>query len=83
MTTFLFFFPAMLLSGFVFPIRNMPTLVQWITHLNPLRYFMTIIRGIFLKGIGIDILWPELLALAVMGIFVLLVATSRFKKTIT
>ena len=81
MTTFFFFFPAVLLSGFVFPIANMPGGVQWLTFLNPLRYFMKIVRGIFLKGIGVDVLWPELLALAVMGVCVLMLATRRFKKT--
>jgi ABC-2 type transport system permease protein len=81
MTTFFFFFPAVLLSGFVFPIANMPVVVQWFTFLDPLRYFMKIVRGIFLKGIGFDVLWPELLALAVMGVCVLSLATRRFKKT--
>ena len=52
MSTFFFFFPAVLLSGFAFPIANMPTVVQWITLVNPLRYFLVILRGIFLKGIG-------------------------------
>ena len=52
MTTFFFFFPAMLLSGFAFPIANMPEPVQWLTLLNPLRYFLVIVRGIFLKGVG-------------------------------
>jgi len=81
MTTFFFFFPAVLLSGFVFPIANMPVAVQWATYLDPLRYFVKIVRGIFLKGIGADILWPELAALAIMGVLVLWLATRRFKKT--
>ena len=81
MMTFFFFFPAILLSGFVFPIANMPIVVQWATYLDPLRYFVKIIRGIFLKGIGSDVLWPELAALAVMGVCVLALATRRFKKS--
>lgn len=81
MTTFFFFFPAVLLSGFVFPIANMPVVVQWATYLNPLRYFVKIVRGIFLKGIGMGILWPELLSLLVMGVLVLWLATHRFRKT--
>lgn len=67
MTTFLFVLPAILLSGFAFPIHNMPRLVQGLTYLDPLRYFLVIIRGIFLKGIGMAILWPQMLGLLVLG----------------
>lgn len=81
MTTFFFFFPAILLSGFIFPIANMPRVVQWVTYLNPLRYFLKIVRGIFLKGVGFEILWPQMLALAILGVCVLTLATRRFKKT--
>jgi ABC-2 type transport system permease protein len=82
MSTFFFFFPAMLLSGFVFPIANMPEVVQWLTYANPLRYFLVIVRGIFLKGIGLDILWPQLAALAVMGTLTLSLVVQKFNKTI-
>ena len=82
MSTFLFFFPAMLLSGFAFPIANMPEVVQWLTLLNPLRYFLVIVRGIFLKGVGADALWRELTALAVMGISTLWVVAKTFHKTL-
>jgi ABC-2 type transport system permease protein len=82
MTTFFFFFPAMLLSGFVYPIANMPPVVQWLTFLNPLRYFLVIIRGVFLKGIGFDVLWPQTAALLVLGLAVLTFAVKRFHKTI-
>lgn len=81
MTTFLFFFPAMLLSGFIYPIANMPVPVQWITVVNPLRHVLVIIRGIFLKGIGAEVLWPQMLALFVIGLVVLGIAVSRFRKT--
>jgi ABC-2 type transport system permease protein len=81
MSAFFFQFPATLLSGFVFPIANMPEVVQWLTYFNPLRYFLVIIRGIFLKGVGVTILWPHLLALAVMGSIILWSASKRFKKT--
>ena len=54
MTSFFFIQPAFMLSGFTFPIRNMPLPIQWLTYLNPLRYFMDIVRGVFLKGAGID-----------------------------
>jgi len=81
MSAFFFQFPAVLLSGFVFPIANMPEVVQWLTFFNPLRYFLVIIRGIFLKGVGVNILWPNMLALAVMGLIVLWTASKRFRKT--
>jgi ABC-2 type transport system permease protein len=70
----------MLLSGFVFPIANMPEAVQWLTYLNPLRYFLVIIRGIFLKGVGPEILWPQMAALLILGTATLWVATRRFRK---
>ncbi|PTY04853.1 ABC transporter permease [Opitutaceae bacterium EW11] len=82
MTTFFFFFPAMLLSGFIYPIANMPTVVQWLTYLNPLRYFLVIIRSVFLKGVGLGILWPQMLALLVIGICVMGFAVGRFRKTV-
>ena len=80
MTTFFFILPFFMLSGFVFPIANMPVFVQWLTYLNPLRYFLVIIRGIFLKGVGLDILWPQYAALAVLGIAVFAGAVGRFRK---
>jgi ABC-2 type transport system permease protein len=82
MTTFLFFFPAMLLSGFIYPIANMPHSIQWLTLLNPLRHFLVIIRGVFLKGIGADVLWPQLLALLLIGSVVMIFAVARFRKTL-
>lgn len=82
MSTFFFYFPAVLLSGFMFPISNMPTVVQWFTYLNPLRYFLVIIRGVFLKGVGLEILWPQMAALAIMGVATLWMASSRFQKTL-
>ena len=80
MSTFLFFFPAVLLSGFIFPIANMPRIVQYLTYFNPLRYFMAIVRGIFLKGSGIGILWPQILALFIMGVSILTISSLRFHK---
>ena len=81
MTTFFFFFPAMLLSGFIYPIANMPEPVRWITIVNPLRHVLVIIRGIFLKGVGAEVLWPQMLALLLIGLAVLAFAVSRFRKT--
>jgi len=83
MSTFFFFFPAILLSGFMFPIANMPIVIQWLTYLNPLRYFLAIIRGIFLKGVGFRILWPQMIALLIMGIITLMLASKRFHKTLS
>ena len=82
MSTFFFFMPAVLLSGFMFPIANMPRVVQWLTYLNPMRYVMVILRGIFLKGAGMNILWPQIAALAVMGAATLGFASRRFRKTL-
>ncbi len=82
MTTFFFFMPAMLLSGFAFPIENMPGPVQAVTYLNPMRYLFVILRGIFLKGAGLDVLWPQILALAAFGVATLTIASRRFRKTI-
>lgn len=80
MTMFFFFVPAILLSGFVFPIPNMPQVVQYLTYANPLRYFLVIIRGIFLKGSGFDILWPQMLALAILGGTVFTLSSLWFRK---
>lgn len=80
MTTFFFIMPFLMLSGFIFPIVNMPVFVQWLTYLNPLRYFLIIIRGIFLKGVTLEVLWPQYLALFILGIFVFAGAINRFKK---
>jgi ABC-2 type transport system permease protein len=72
--------PAFMLSGFTFPIRNMPVAVQYLTYLNPLRYFMEIVRGIFLKGAGVSVLWPQMLYLAVYGATILTLSVIRFRK---
>jgi ABC-2 type transport system permease protein len=81
-STFFFFFPAMLLSGFAFPIANMPEPVQWLTLVNPFRYFLVIVRAIFLKGVGLETLWPQLGALAIIGIVMLTLAVTRFHKNL-
>ena len=82
MSTFFFYLPAVLLSGFMFPIANMPALVQAVTYLNPLRYFLIIIRGIFLKGVGVAILWPQIFALLGLGTLVLTLAVKKFRKNL-
>lgn len=80
MTTFFFILPFFMFSGFVFPIASMPQAIQWLTYLNPLRYILIIIRGVFLKGVGIQVLWPEFLSLLVLGLIVFAGAVKRFRK---
>jgi ABC-2 type transport system permease protein len=80
MTTGLFFQPFFMLSGFSFPIRNMPVSMQVLTYINPVRYFMEIVRGIFLQGTGISTLWPQMVALAVFGVTILWLSVLRFHK---
>ena len=80
MTTFFFMLPFFMLSGFVFPIANMPLFVQWLTYLNPMRHFLVIIRGIFLKGVGADILWGHFAAMTAIGAILFAAALRRFRK---
>ncbi|MEK7408768.1 MAG: ABC transporter permease [Acidobacteriota bacterium] len=80
MASFFFFTPAFMLSGFNFPVRNMPLPVQWLTYVNPVRYFMEIVRGVFLKGTGFAVLWPQIAALAALGVTILTLSALRFHK---
>lgn len=82
MMTAVFFFvtPMIYLSGFVFPIENMPRAIQPLTYLIPLRYYLVIVRGIFLKGVGLETLWPQALALLAWGVTILTMATLRSQK---
>jgi ABC-2 type transport system permease protein len=68
------------LSGFIFPIENMPQAIQWLTTIIPLRYFLVIVRGIFLKGVGFDVLWPQFAAMAAWGIAIVALAAARSSK---
>jgi ABC-2 type transport system permease protein len=79
-SSFFFLLPMVFLSGFVFPIENMPAVVQPVTYLIPLRYFLVILRGIFLKGVGLETLWPQAAGLAAWGIGILVLATLRSSK---
>jgi len=72
--------PMVYLSGLIFPIENMPPAIQLVTYLIPLRYYATIVRGVFLKGSGLAGLWPQATALLVMGLGILGLATLRFRK---
>jgi ABC-2 type transport system permease protein len=80
MSAFFFMVPAMLLSGIFSPIENMPKAVQYITLLNPLRYFSIAVRGILLKGNGIAVLWPQILALFIFGLAASVFSSLRFRK---
>lgn len=77
---FFFFMPFIFLSGFAFPIRNMPELIQYVTYLIPLRYFLEIVRGVFLKGSGLSELWPQATALLAFGVAILTMSVLRFQK---
>ena len=79
MSAFLVFLPAILLSGFMFPVASMPRGFQALTLLNPLRHYLEIVRALFLKGAGLGALWPQLLALLAMGIGLLWIAARRFR----
>jgi ABC-2 type transport system permease protein len=82
MSMFFFMIPTIILGGFMFPVANMPTAFQYLSLLDPLRHYLEMVRGIFLKGAGIGALWHQLLALAVMGPGLLWFAVKRFHKTI-
>jgi ABC-2 type transport system permease protein len=79
-TSFFFLLPMVFLSGFIFPIENMPEAIQPFTYLIPLRYFLVILRGIFLKGVGLETFWPDALALFAWGVAILVLATLRSSK---
>lgn len=77
---FFFFMPFTFISGFAFPIENMPKIIQYFTYLIPLRYFLEIVRGIFLKGLGIGELWPQATVLLLFGVSILTLSVLRFRK---
>ena len=79
-STFLVLLPSIMLSGFVFPIDSMPLPVQLATYLNPLRYYIAILRGVFLKGVGVAALWREIIPLAVIGVTILILSARRFAR---
>jgi ABC-2 type transport system permease protein len=76
----LFLMPAVLLSGLIFPIANMPVIFQYLTKLNPLMYYIIVVRGIFLVGAGLNLLWPEVVSMTVLGLGLLALAVARFKQ---
>jgi drug efflux transport system permease protein len=80
LTAFVFMLPQVYLSGFIFPIQNMPAVFQWLTYLVPLRYYVVVLRGIFLKGVGLSVLWPQAVALLTLGTTILVLARLRFRR---
>ncbi len=82
MSMFLFFFPAMMLSGLMFPVENMPAALRIVAQADPIEHFLVIVRGVFLRGAGWSVLYPEVLVLAAIGLGVLAFATTRFRKTV-
>lgn len=83
MTAFFIMLPSILLSGFIFPIANMPQIIQYLTYLIPLRYYLVIVRGIFLKGSEIAVLWPQAAVLAVLAAAILALSALRFNKRLS
>jgi len=81
-TNFFIVNPMFILSGFSFPISSMPDALQWLTYLNPVRYYLVIIRGTFLKGVGLAVLWPHMLGLAILGMGLLTACIFRFRKSL-
>ena len=78
-SVFVIMMPQIYLSGFVFPIQNMPKIFQWVTYGIPLRYYITALRGIFLKGVGLDVLWPEALIMSALAVIILTIARLRYR----
>jgi ABC-2 type transport system permease protein len=81
-TAFFFIMPAITFSGFGFPISTMPQWMQYCSYAIPLRYFLVVIRGTYLKGVGLDILWPQMAAMAGLGVVLLTAAILRFHKAL-
>jgi ABC-2 type transport system permease protein len=81
-TAFFFIMPAITFSGFGFPISTMPQWLQYLTYLSPLRYFLVVLRGTYLKGVGMAILWPQMAAMAGLGTALLTIAILRFHKAL-
>ena len=82
LTAFLVLMPAVLLSGFIFPIHNMPPVIQVLTYVNPMRWFLQILHGIAIRGVGVQALWPAICAQAVLAAAAVTLAVARFKKTL-
>ena len=80
--SFFYISPAIMLSGFGYPISSMPRALQWFTHLDALRFYLVVLRGTFIKGVGLKVLWPQMIAMSILGAATLTLATLRFHKTL-
>ncbi len=83
LTSFLCIMPGVMLSGFMFPVKNMPDIIQLITHVNPIRWYLQILRGIVMKGVGLETLWPFVLWQSVLAVVFIWLAAKRFRKTLS
>ena len=83
LTSFLVLMPSVMLSGFLFPISNMPDPIRYATVINPMRWYLDILRGIVMKDVGVYSLWPAILAQSILAVAFLTLAISRFKKTLS
>jgi ABC-2 type transport system permease protein len=82
MTSFFFIMPSIIFSGFGTPISSMPGVLQWLAYLNPLTYFLDVLRSVYLKGVGLGVLWQDMAAMALLGIIMLAVSVFRFQKSL-
>ena len=80
LTVWMTLLPSIFLSGFFFPLEAMPQVLQWVSYLIPLRYYLVIIRALLIKGVGAGAIWNEILALAVFGVVIMAAASVRFRK---
>jgi ABC-2 type transport system permease protein len=80
LTVWLTLLPSIFLSGFFFPLEAMPPVLQWISTIVPLRYYLVIIRAILLKGVGAEAIWPDIIALIIFGVVIMGAASLRFRK---
>jgi ABC-2 type transport system permease protein len=83
LTSFLLLMPCVMLSGFMFPITNMPEPVQYATWLNPMRWYLVILRGIVMKSVGVQVLWPAIFAQTALSVSFIAIAAARFRKTLS
>lgn len=81
-SAFFFNMPAITFSGFGFPITSMPEALQWLTYADPLRYFLVVLRGTYLKGVGLEVLWPQMASMTVIALVLLTISIFRFRKSL-
>ena len=83
LTSFLCLMPGVMLSGFMFPIKNMPMVIQYLTYVNPIRWYLQILRGIVMKGVGLGTLWPQVFWQTLLAVVFIVLAVKRFRKTLS